>query len=262
MSRNYLAALIFFGGCLAFSLAAIAENEPSSRLVDAPTAGSLPRRGYTVGGQFFDGGGMTCRVGFGLTDIIMVGFSYGGSKIMGSGKASWQPHVAPQVRIRLIEETMTMPAFSIGFDSQGDGPYMRGEKLNRFLNKSRGVYLVVSRNYRFLGNLGFHGGINYSLETDDGDIDPSFWAGLDKDIGKDIELCGEYDFATNDNENYSMTANRGYLNGALKWRMGKAFLLEFDFKNVLRNTKKNFAGGIDEKPVPSREIRFIYQGKF
>jgi hypothetical protein len=261
MSRHFLAALIFLEG-IVLSASIFAENEPPSRLVDAPTAGSLPRRGYMVEGQLFDGGGMTGRIGFGLTDIIMAGFSYGGSQIIGSGKAAFQPHVAFQVRIRLIEETMSMPAFSIGFDSQGDGPYMRGEKLNRFRNKSRGVYLAASRNYRFLGNLGFHGGVNYSPENDDGDNDPSFWAGLDKDIGENFEFCGEYDFATNDNENHSMTANRGYLNGALKWRLGKAFLLEFDLKNILRNTKKNFIGVVDEKPEPSREVRFVYQGKF
>jgi hypothetical protein len=261
MSRLFLGALIFLGGIF-FCASIFAENEPPARLVDAPTAGSLPRRGYMVEGQLFDGGGMTGRVGFGLTDIIMAGFSYGGSQIIGSGKASFQPHVGFQVRVRLIEETMSIPAFSLGFDSQGDGPYIRGEKLNRFRNKSRGVFLAASRNYSFLGNLGFHGGINYSLENDDGDNDPSFWAGLDKDIGENFEFCGEYDFATNDNENLSMTANRGYLNSALKLHLGKAFILEFDLKNILRNTKKNFMGSTDEKPEPSREVRFMYQGKF
>ncbi|MFA6472976.1 MAG: hypothetical protein WCU00_13155 [Candidatus Latescibacterota bacterium] len=261
MTRNYVVSLLIMGS-LFFSPAVFSENAPPSRLVDAPTAGSLQKRGYMVEGQLFDGGGMTCRAGFGLTDIIMVGISYSGSQIIGSRNASFQPHVGAQVRIRLVEETMSMPAFSIGFDSQGDGPYVRGDKLNRFRNKSRGVYLVASRNYRFLGYLGIHGGINFSLENDDGDKDPSFWAGLDKDIGKDLELCGEYDFATNDNKIDSMTANRGYMNGAVKWHLGKMFILEFDLKNILRNTKKNFTGGIDEKPEPSREIKFMYQGKF
>ena len=54
----------------------------------------------------------------------------------------------------------------------------------------------MSRNYNLLGDLGFHGGVNYSFETDDGDKDPSFWVGFDKSIIQALTVCCEYDFAT------------------------------------------------------------------
>ncbi len=160
-----------------------ADGDAPCRLVDTPTAGVLLYRQYSLESQLFDGGGLVQRVSVGLNRYVSAGFSWGGSNIIGAERVVWQPHVGIQARIRLAEETMHTPALAFGFDSQGEGPWLGGENRDRFRNKSRGVYLVLSRNYRLLGNLGFHGGANYSLETGDGDNDPSFWAGFDKDRG-------------------------------------------------------------------------------
>ena len=129
--------------------------------------------------------------------------------------------------------------------------------------QSRGALILSCRETTALfGDFGLHAGANYSLETDDGDKDPSFWLGFDKNIGRNIEICGEYDFATNDNDNRSMTANRGYLNGAVRWYFGTGFMLELDVKNILRNAKKDISGFLDERPEPSRELRFGYRRSF
>ena len=239
-----------------------AEGLPPCRLVTTPTAGSLQGRTFMLDTQLYDGGGVVHMISIGIIDLVNVGVSYGGSHIIGSSHITWQPHACIQARVRIVEETMKNPAVSIGFDSQGDGPYRAGKGFNRFRLKSRGAYLVISRNYNLLGNLGFHGGVNYSLETDDNDRDPSFWGGVDKDIGNYIQLCCEYDFATNDNEDESITSNRGYLNAAIKWYVGNAFALEFDLKNILRNNKKDIMGHFNDKPEASREIRIMYRGRF
>ncbi|MBN1291022.1 MAG: hypothetical protein JXB48_04205 [Candidatus Latescibacteria bacterium] len=246
--------------CLSYDL--FAQTLTPTRLVDAPTAGSIPGKSLLMETCLFDGGGVVQTIGIGVTELLGVGVSYGGAGIVGAGKVTWQPHVAFQVRVRIIEETERNPALAIGFDSQGFGPFARGSNLNRFRTKSRGAYLVLSRNYKLFGDLGFHGGVNFSLETDDGDEDPSFWAGIDKNIGSNFDICAEYDFATNDNEDETITADRGYLNGAVKWHIGTAFMLELDVKNILRNTKKDIAGFIDERPEPSRELRFTYRRSF
>lgn len=247
---------------LVLPLRSATAGDAPCRLVDAPTAGSLLYRQYSLESQLFDGGGLVQRVSVGINRYVTAGFSWGGSNIIGSEKVVWQPHVGIQARIRLAEETMRTPAVSIGFDSQGEGPWLTGENLSRYRNKSRGFYLVLSRNYRFLGDLGFHGGAGYSLETLDGDSDPSFWAGFDKSLGKQLDLCGEYDFAVNDNGRLPMTANRGYLNAALKWHFGKAFTLEFDLRNILRNPRMDFDSATVDHPEPSRELRFSYSGSF
>jgi len=256
---SHILILVFF---TIFSAPLNADTLPPRRLIITPTAGLLPGRNYLLDTHLYDEGGVAHMIGIGVTDLVNVGVSYSGSHIIGSSKITWQPHVAFQVRIRIVEETLKNPALSVGFDSQGDGPYIDGNDLNRFRIKSRGVYAVVSRNYLFFGDMGVHGGINYSLETDDGDRDPSFWVGFNKSVGGSIELCGEYDFATNDNKNESITANSGYLNAALRWNFGDAFTLEFDLKNILRNERNNLMGLRIEKPEPSREIRFFYRGRF
>ncbi len=252
---------IFACAFLSIPACALGVDAPC-RLVDTPTAGSLSSRQYLLESQLFDGGGLVQRVLFGLNSYVNVGLSYGGSNIVGSERVAWQPHVGFQVRVRLIEESPRSPALSLGFDSQGEGPFLRGERLNRFRDKSRGVYLALSRNYRFFGNLGFHGGVNYSLETDDEDIDPSFWVGFDKSLGSGIDLCGEYDFAVNDDAPHSMTGDRGRLNTAVKWRFGKGFVLELDIRNLLRADRRDPSGSVQSTPEPSRELRFYYSGTF
>jgi len=232
------------------------------RLVDAPTAGTLPRKTLLMETYLFGDGGVVQSVNVGIIDLIDVGCSYGGAGVVGAGKVTWQPHVAFQARIRIVEESLRSPGIAIGFDSQGFGPYARDSGLNRFRTKSRGAYIVMSRNYRLFGDFGLHAGANYSLETDDGDEDPSFWLGFDKNIGKSIEFCGEYDFATNDNDDKSMTANLGYLSGAVRWYIGAGFMIELDVKNILRNAKKDISDSLDERPEPSRELRFGYRRSF
>ncbi|HRW76087.1 MAG TPA: FG-GAP-like repeat-containing protein, partial [Saprospiraceae bacterium] len=139
------------------------------QLVTRPTAGSLPSRTVMLGTQLFDGGGVMQTVSLAATSLLDVGISYSGAAIIGSGRVTWQPHIGGHIRVRIIEESMSAPAIAIGFDSQGDGGFIRNGGLDRFRTKSPGAYLAVSRNYRFLGDLGLHGGVNWSIEDGDGD---------------------------------------------------------------------------------------------
>jgi hypothetical protein len=256
---SYLVATILLA---VLPAAGYADSDAPCRLVDSPTAGSPAPREFVLESHLHDGGGLVQRALVGISRYAAIGLSYGGANIIGSERVSWQPHIGVQARVRLIEESMASPAVSLGFDSQGGGPFLRGEKLNRYRYKSKGVYLVVSRNYRFFGNMGVHGGVNWSPETSDGDSDPSFWAGFDKNIGPAIELCGEYDFATNENKTGRMNAGHGYLNSAVKWRFGKSFSLEFDLRNILHVEQKGPSGAVVKNPHTSRELRFSYSGAF
>lgn len=261
---NVLKNTVFFfvvhGVFLFFPVYTAAGGAPFTRLVTAPTAGSLQRGHYALETRLFENGGVVQVVDFGVHDLIDIGVSYGGSSIIGSSPVVWQPHVGFRVRVRIVEETMTAPALSVGFDSQGEGTYISEGGRNRFKVKSRGGYLVVSRNYKLLGDLGLHAGVNYSLETDDGDEDPSFWAGFNKSIFSAIELCAEYDFAVNDNESRSMNADTGYLNCALRWSFGGSFTIEFNLDNILRNSTLDAYGTRIDEPEPTRGFRFLYRG--
>jgi len=120
-----------------------------------------------------------------------------------------------------------------------------GTEINRFAIKSKGFYAVASRNFNFIGNLGLHGGINYSTEWDDNDSNLNFFAGLDKSINQHITLLVEYDFAFNDNgkgkdeETYSFGEGNGYLNAALLFNVAQNIRIQINFRDFLGNQYKN-----------------------
>lgn len=217
-------------------------------LINRPTAGSLDRGSYDFELRVYPGGGLLGGVAVGLTDRVTFGATYGGLNIIGEGKVEWNPQPEVNFKYRLVEESYSGPAISIGFSGQGYGSW--SEELTRFQIKSPGIYVALSKNYSMIGNLGFHGGANKSLEDDDGDSDLNLWVGFDKSINEEISLLAEYDFALNDNSNNSLGSGNGYFNAALRWTFVEKLVIEFDVNNILGNRVGSDAA--------SREIKIIY----
>ncbi len=209
-----------------------ATVEPTT-IVDKPTAGILKRGSYAVRTDFFEKGGVLVGISVGVFDNFSFGVSYGGTGIIGSDSIGMNPLPGVNVKLRLLDEGVTMPALAFGFDSQGKGPYV--DSTSRYTIKSPGFYLAGSKNYSFMGNLSVHGGVNLSLERGDGDKDLNFYVGAEKSIGKDISIYAEYDFANNDNNSKSLGKGKGYLNFAFRWSWGKGLVVGFDLKNVFKN---------------------------
>lgn len=208
-------------------------------LVTVPTAGLIPRGAYLVDFRLFDNGGVMAGICAGISNRFMFGVSYGGTEIIGNQEIEWYKQPGVEIKYRFIEEGAKLPAFLIGFTSQGYGAYR--DSLKRYDLKAKGFYFVASKNYRFLGNLGLHAGVNYNpLEKADGDRDPSFFLGLDKDINSEISLVVEYDAALNDNETnmLGLGKGRGYLNAGLRWTLVQRFHIDVDFNNILLNQNK------------------------
>lgn len=221
-------------------------------IIDKPTAGILKRGTYAVRGNFFQRGGMLVGLSVGVFDNFSFGLSYGGTDIIGPNKIQMNPLPGVNVKLRLVDEGVTMPALALGFDSQGKEPYV--DSTNRYTIKSPGFYLAGSKNYSFLGNLSVHGGVNLSLERGDGDKDPNFYVGAEKSIGKDISIFAEYDFANNDNNSKSIGKGRGYLNFAFRWSWGKGLVVGFDLKNVIKNQ--------DNVEIGNRTLQLDFVGSF
>jgi hypothetical protein len=147
-----------------------------------------------------------------------------------------------------------MPALAIGFDSQGKEPYLSADSLKRYTIKSPGVYVVASKNYAFLGNLSMHGGLNKSLETEDGDGDLNMFVGVEKSLSNDISIMLEYDFGVNDNHGNALGKGNGYLNFGFRWSWGKGFVVGFNLKNITKNQ--------DNVNVGNRTLQIDYIGEF
>ena len=224
------------------------ETVRSILIIDCPTAGSLDRGSYLVGIQAYENGGILGNIMVGLTDRFMLGISYGGTNLIGSGPVDWNPMVGVLVRYRLFEEQLLFPAISLGFDNQGRGAYI--DSLKRYMDKSKGLYAVASKSFRFLGTMALHGGMNYSFEGQKEDKDVNLFFGIEKSINNEIGIYMEYNLGLNDNEDGSIGYGKGYLNAGLKWAFQGRFFIDFLWKDILKNNTHN--------QNSSREIRISY----
>jgi len=108
----------------------------------------------------------------------------------------------------------------------------------------------LSKNTSFLGGMGFHLGVNWSLENEDGDSDPNLFVGCHKRINADLVILGEYDIANNDNSGNAIGSGQGYLNCGVRWSFAQRLFVEFAWKNIMEN-RENVAGS-------SREVKLVY----
>ncbi len=238
---------------MAFAPVWAQQNLQPRQLVEGPTAGLLPSRGLGLDLRFYGRDGILGSVSVGLFSRGMVGISFGGSDLLGDEALDLNPRIEFSGRVRVLEEGYKIPALAVGYTSQGYGMY--DDALARYTRKSKGVYVVVSKNFKLiLGFMGLHIGANRSFEDGDGDDDFSGYVGVDAGIGKYVVAVAEYDFGLNDNSDNSLGSGKGFLNAGIRWTLSEAFALEFYLKNIFRNGMQN--------PHPDRELRVAYFGKF
>ena len=207
------------------------------RLVDCPTAGLLPRASFDFDIRVYPEGGVIFGLDIGLMKSFMVGMSFGGENVIGEGEPDWNPRIEFAAKYRLINESWALPALVIGYDSQGDGAY--DDSLDRYVYKSKGFYVVMSKGY-VMGEvpIAFHGGANYSLENDDKDKDISIFLGADLRFGDNLGVVAEYDLGTNDDKAEELFGQGyGYLNVGVQWIFSERLFLQFNLKNLLLNRK-------------------------
>jgi hypothetical protein len=225
---------------------------PPRDLIDAPTAGTLPRGCFDIEMRVYSNGGILSRTSIGLSDRFMIGMSYGAEGIIAESSTNRNPRIEFNVKLRLLDETYYMPAFAIGFNSQGYGAYI--DDMERYTYKSKGFYAALSRSYDFHNiSSGAHVGVNYSLENDkDDEEEPTVFFGLDARFSYNLGLLLEYDMALNDDRSsVGYAKGRGYLNFGLKWFYSENLELEVILKNLLLNRHEGAS-------TFGRELRFTY----
>ena len=210
-------------------------------LIDSPTAGILQKGEAEIYAKLYKNDGFILGTKVGLFPRFMFGVYYGAEKIVGNEDPDWHDRVEFNAKFRIIDEDSSFPAIALGYDSQGHGNYY--EDAERYDIKSKGFYGVLSKNYLFLGNLGFHLGVNYSLESKDDDDELNFFAGFDKSIGEVLVFICEYDLAWNDNDKWHEQPfdeaikglGYGYLNACLDLHFTESLTLKVSFYDLLEN---------------------------
>ena len=243
----------------------IEQTYPPLYLVSIPTAGTLPRGTYTIEALLSKNGGFTPKLSVGFTDNFSFGVSFGVQKLIGNDSLYFNkttPEV--QIKYRVFDESQSMPALVYGLDTQGRGTYTNNVfadsvfSFNRYEQKAWGMYLVLSKNWSFLGNLGLHGGICKNItENDDGDEDLNFFGGIDKELNRAFSFLIDYDAALNDN-NYefndiSFGKGKGYLNAGIRWAVSPNLMMEINFNDISKNTDAEYI---------NREIKIMYSESF
>lgn len=220
-------------------------------LIDAPTAWTLPRGCFDVVLRVYPEGGILGATSIGLSDHFMIGVSYGAEGIIAEKEPNWNPRIEFSVKLKLIDEAYYLPAFAIGYISQGYGSYSDSDE--RYAYKSKGFYGVLTRSlYLYDWSVGGHAGVNFTMEDKgDDDNDPTLFFGIDTQFSNDVAMLAEYDLALNDDSSdLGYGRGRGYLNVSIKWLYSENLELEAIFKNLLNNRR-----GVNSF---SRGLRFTY----
>jgi opacity protein-like surface antigen len=231
-------------------------------VVDTPTAGLLPRASLEIGVYVYGGGGVLTGLRVGFTDYLDFGISYGGDNVIGTGDVNMNPRPEVNMRVRVIQEGLMVPAVALGFDSQGYGGF--DEELDRYAQKSRGLYAVASKNWDILGPFSLHGGLSYSFEGRDFDSDPTIFLGAIKTFGP-IDLAAEYDFGLNDNEVKGadfVVETHGYLNLSVGWSINENFRLAVDARDILSGELRGVDDDLKRWREWHRGMRIEYRNLF
>ena len=254
----------------------VEQPYPPLNLVSIPTAGTLPRGSFTLESLIIKNGGVVPKLSVGFTDNFTFGVSYGVQHLIGDTKPSINkttPEV--QIKYRVFDESEKMPALVYGLDTQGRGEFHKQDSIfsisgksdsirtfnrtfSRYDQKAWGMYIVFSKNWNLLGNLGMHAGISKSFsENDDGDNDLNVFFGFDKEVNRSFSFLVEYDAALND-DNHTLNditfgKGRGYLNAGIRWAISLNLMLEINFNDINQNTEAEYT---------NREIKIIYSESF
>jgi hypothetical protein len=216
-----------------------AFDTPLFILIDNPTCGNYHRGEYELRARMEPEGGVLGGVYIGITENFSIGVSYGGDRVIGYGDIKGYKNPEVEIRFRILDETLIYPAFALGFSSQGHGPQID----TRYRIKSKGFYGVVSKNFDLIGNLSFHGGINYSLEQSDGNKNLDLFLGLEKSIADKFSIVADYDFAFN--EGIDAYRENGYLNAGLKGYFLPHIAIEFAVRNLLETGDESQGDGVN-----------------
>tara|TARA_B100000427_G_scaffold317510_1_gene313677 strand:+ start:358 stop:1203 length:846 start_codon:yes stop_codon:yes gene_type:complete len=255
---------------------------PPLDLVSIPTSGTLPRGSYTIEGLLTKNGGLVPKIMIGLNDNFSLGVSFGIQNFIGENKLEKNKDIPEfHLKYRIFEESESKPAFLLGIDTQGFGPYIQNadyktgltdnegnpiletREINRYEQKAWGIYAVASKNWKAMGNLGFHIGINRNtFERKDNDKSINYFFGLDKELNRSFSLLVEYNAALNDGQEHSASdpsldgltigKGKGFLNAGLRWTIAQNLLIEVNFKDI----------NLDDDDYVNREVKIMYSERF
>ena len=230
--KLFLVTLIFCSSPLFSKGTAGNKAEYESRyIIDQPSAGVLKRGHYSLYAQAYTNGGLMMELNASIFKNFHMGLSFSGSNIIGSGDVLFQKYPGVQLKYRIINETISLPAFTIGINTQGRGEYDSVD--NRFSTLSPGIFLSSSKAFDWFMGIGvLHGGISYSIESTSKEL-PNLFLGAEQSIGSSLALLFEYNLNFDDDNERFIRNQNGLLNAAIRWSVVKNLTIELQVRDLL-----------------------------
>lgn len=198
MKLKFLAVL---AACLTFTGAAFAaQGDPISLetlIIDVPTAEALDRYQAAFLTRAYDHGTIMESIDFGVYPRINLGISIAVHELLGSSSSVRVLDPDFQVKWKLYDGSLYLPAIAIGYDGRrygyGYDDHRNYTKTKHYLDNRKGGYLTFSREIIVPG-LHASAGVNMS-DFDFNDL--YFFTGMLYNLSDNISLLAEWDNVRN-----------------------------------------------------------------
>lgn len=213
-------------------------------IIDTPNINILNYGSYEVSFRAFGHGGVHTRLDFGVFKLLDVGVSWELANFLGSDQIKVAVP-ALSVKFRLYGGDMTWPGFALGYD--GQGYFYNADYEGDYLQKGKGLYLVIGREF-FLEGLMLNVGVNMNDFSD-----TKVYGFLNAIIPIPISDKEVLYFMTEyDNINYFPDAR---LNAGLRFTITEVMDIDFIMRDCFGKDS------IDKVPN-ERVLKISYTGKF
>jgi hypothetical protein len=200
-------------------------------IVELQTAGCYEKGTYAIQFNSFTNGGVRFTFGVSPFNNFVLGVSYGGSNIIGTGNTTFQSLPGVILKFRFLDEKISFPALAIGVNTQGYGHYYRDTE--RFETYSTGVFLVASKSFTNpIGFFDIHFGVNYSFEPKPKERTPNFYFGFSQEVLQLLSLNFEYNATLEEHTNRYLS-KKGIFSASLNFLLTKNITAGIIFKDLL-----------------------------
>jgi hypothetical protein len=233
---KFLILIPFFS--IIYSLSAQSPKElvnkiEPRRMISHPTAGVLAKNQIAFYSSLEYDGNTYIELSSSFLKDFQFGIGYGINKLFGTNEAIFTNLPSIQAKYRVLDESLSLPALAIGFDTQGRGAYLVDAK--RFEISSAGLFLAASKNYKsIIGLTSLHLTCGYSFDENlnsENRINMVF--GLEQTLGRRFSINLELNPMLNDNSIYNR--DKLLFNTSLRYSIENDVILEFKFEDIFKS---------------------------
>jgi hypothetical protein len=207
------------------------------KIVDLPHCGMLTNNHLGLDFNFIKNGALMVAGEYSFLNFINAGISLGANNVIGDDEIVFQKYPGLNLKFRILDESLKLPAIALGFSNQGFSGYL--DNLERYNTLSPGLFLVFSKSFNWkLGYLASHLGINYSFENEESSRTPNIYFGIEQSISSNISANIEYNFQLDEVENKLYDQN-GLLNLSIRAGILQGMTIELQLKDILLNYKNS-----------------------